>query len=330
MIIFLYGKDAYRIKQKAKELAKKHAKDGTGTSYLNLEENEDYLKLEEKIKVTGLFSDKEILVIRNGFLHKKLLDLLKQYDVDKDKDRLLIITESSNQAELKKKNKDLFEYLASKAIATEIEPLDGTRLNSWVIKEALNMGLIIDRYVAQKLIDSLTNQDKNKMAKDTKPDRTWHIATELAKIANSKHNNKDKKATIEDIENLVIPIINPNIFAFTDAVASRKRGVATKMLYSQLEKGMDPYYLHSMLVYQFRNMLKIKSMMAEGIAQPGIINKTRLHPFVIQKTSTQVRNFDLNDLKKHFCKLQELELNSKNGMIDLKDGLYQFIFSING
>ena len=71
-----------------------------------------------------------------------------------------------------------------------------------------------------------------------------------------------------------------------------------------------------MLVYQFRNLIKIKSLLKQGLPEQEIVSQTKLHPFIVQKSIGQCRNFNLENLKLIYKKLFDADLAIKTGKIN--------------
>jgi len=70
-----------------------------------------------------------------------------------------------------------------------------------------------------------------------------------------------------------------------------------------------------MFVYQFRNLLLVKSLLQNGVNTAQIGQKIKLHPFVLKKTLAQAQNFSLADLKKIYAGLLETDISIKNGRL---------------
>ena len=77
----------------------------------------------------------------------------------------------------------------------------------------------------------------------------------------------------------------------------------------------------AMFIRQFRNFLIIKDLIEKGIPYYGLAQKTGLHPFVVKKTFEQANNFTLENLKKIYNKLLDLEIAVKTGRTDSKTAL---------
>ncbi len=82
-----------------------------------------------------------------------------------------------------------------------------------------------------------------------------------------------------------------------------------------------------MVAYQFRNLLRIKSLIKNAVPYADIVKKTGLNPFVVKKTFDQCRKYDLDELKQLFASLARIDIEAKSGLVDMEDGLYRFLFS---
>ena len=71
-----------------------------------------------------------------------------------------------------------------------------------------------------------------------------------------------------------------------------------------------------MLVYQIRTLLKLKDLLEKKVSYHNLAQKTGLHPYVIKKSSWQLKNFSLDQLKKIYQKLLQIDTRLKTGQID--------------
>ncbi len=335
MIIFLYGRDSYQIKEGLEKIVDEYKKKHVDTmsfSILSTEKETDSdlaSKVEDLLKTVSFFDEKRLIVVRNPFsINKQLATLIKTWDLSLDKNQILVLVEEASEAELVKKDKKLFAMLAAKPnISKSFEPLGGGQLESRINKEIKSLGLTIEQPAMRLLIDyTAGNLNKNETLQLAV---SWRLKQEIDKLVNYKIASDDKTITVPDIKLLITPRVNLNIFETVDAIASKNKLKATALVWHHLENSEDPYSLFNIIVYQFRNLLRVKSLIKNAVPYPDIIKKTGLHPFVVRKTYDQSKNFDLEELVSLFSRLAQTEANAKNGKIDMSDGLYQFIFSMN-
>jgi DNA polymerase-3 subunit delta len=121
------------------------------------------------------------------------------------------------------------------------------------------------------------------------------------------------------VELLVKPEIDLNIFEMVDALGQKDKSKTLKLFNQHLKQGDDEQYLFSMFVYQIRNLIRVKAPQ---------IGRLDMHPFVIEKSRKQARNFSFEDLKKIYQKLFEIDLSVKTGKINIKSALETFIVEL--
>jgi len=368
LIVFLYGRDSYRLKQNLDKIIAEYQKKSSGVSLAVLDfdpsvENNPRRQLEkltDLIKTTSFFNEKRLIVLKSAFLvSKEVANLVRNWELTSDKERVLVFVENLGKEELTKKDKNLFNLLAAKPnIVKSFEPLAGKQLENWLIKEVESLGGQINPAAVNKLISYVVNSSGSE---GQNPTVAWKLRQEIEKLVNyslarsfrgqdnffssnweeTKSNKGSNQYSgggksrgsnlinVEDVELMVGPNISSNIFEIIDAIAEKNQRRALKTLYSNLENGVDPYYIFSMIVYQFRNLLKVKELVKNALPYTSIVKKTGLHPYVVKKTFEQCKRFDLEELKRLFNQLARLDIETKSGKIDMTEGLYGFVFSLN-
>ena len=318
MIIFLYGRDGYRLKQNLDkiigEYKKKHAS-GMSFSVLDVSDGSPSYtleKLEDLVKTVSFFNEKRLVVIKNSFLiSKETASLIKKWGLVEDKERILVCVENQNDSELNKKDKSFYALLAAKPnLVKNFEPMQGKQLENWVAKETVSRGAKIEPAAVKKLILCAGND-------------SWLLGQEINKLVNYKNAAGANIITIADVDLLVTPKVDLNIFEVVDAIAGRDRLRATKLLHDHLESGADPHHIFSMIIYQFRNLLRVKDLVKKALPYTLIIKKTGLKPYVMKKTYDQCRKYEVNELTDLFAKLALTEINTKSGNSNMDDELYQ-------
>jgi len=192
--------------------------------------------------------------------------------------------------------------------------LTGTKLADWVKKEIQNSGGSISAEAIEKLINFVG------------PD-LWQMHNEVNKLISFK---VDKIITEKDIDLLVKSKYDPNIFATIDALAAKNKNLAYKLMHEHLEQGENEIYILTMFIYQFRNLLQIKNLIDSGVPSDGLAKKTGLHPFVIKKSWSQMRNFSQDVLRKIYERLLNLDIAIKRGKIEPQTALDLIVAEIAG
>ncbi len=294
MIIFLYGKDTYRMREKLREIIERHKK--IHKSGLNLKYFDDFTNFKDEIRQTSMFKEKKLAVITDIFANPDFKEkfLENKKDFLKTEDIILIYEEKDFN-----KNNSLFKFLKKNAKSQEFKPLEGQNLKTWIKKEFDRYETKIDSEVLEKLIEYIGND-------------LWQMSNEIKKLASFRN---DKIVGVEDIELLVRSKIETDIFKTIDAIADKNKKQALKLLHKHLEKGDSPLYLLSMINYQFRNLLIVKDFIEKYKPYDVILKKSGLHPFVVRKTYYQSQKFSFQELKKIYQKIFKVDLDIKTGRI---------------
>lgn len=315
MIIFLYGRDNFRLYEASREIIEKYKqkhKSGVNFFGLDLSERGDLPKLDDAVKTISFFNEVKLVSARNAFSAVQLEDLISDYSLLDIKDLVVLLIENSAKADLVKRNKKLFSLLTSaKVIVREFEPLEGAKLKTWANRQFTKRQCEI----APNALNLLVN---------LKGGQSLDLIQEIEKLCNFKLRGV---VTEEDVKLLSTDKIESEIFKFIDALGSRNKEQAFGLLAKEILSGQDPYYILSMLAYQFRNLLLIKDLISRNFSAPEISKKAALHPFVVRKTISNIRYFTLDDLKQKYGRLHDMEISAKNGKKDLIDGLYNFVLT---
>jgi DNA polymerase III subunit delta len=322
MIIFLYGKDEFRSTKKLAEIKNKFLeknKEGSTLFVFDFSEKEiDAEDLVVKLSSGGLFSNKKLAIIKNALQNKKfgeseeILNFLKKLKKKEDKDLAITFWERDG---FEKKAK-LTKYLLANAKSQEFKFLEGAKILNWIREEISRKG---------KGEVSISSGAAQKIAAFMGADNLSLLDCELEKLINYKGKGEIAE---EDVDLLVKSKINTDVFKTVDALSRNDKKSAIKLLHSHLSSGDDPFYLLSMYFYQFRNLLKIKPLADRHIPEREIVQKLKLHPFVVRKSLTQCRNFSLSRLKEIYKDLCDLDYEAKTGKAEIEMALDRLVVSV--
>jgi len=300
MIVFLYGKDTYRMREKMKEIVEHYKK--IHRSGLNLKYFDDFSDFEDNVKQTSMFKEKKLVIINDLFSNPEFKERFseKRKDFLESEDIILIYQEKDFI-----KNDSLYKFLKKNIKSQEFEFLTGQKLKNWTKKQIENYKTEIEPKALNLLIEYVGSD-------------LWKMNNEILKLVNYKNRKTINK---EDIEFLIKSKIETDIFKTIDALAEKNKKQALNLLHKHLEKGDSPLYLISMINYQFRNLLIIKDLIEK--AKPyNVISKTSgLHPFVVKKSYSQSQKFSFQELKKIYQKIFQIDFQIKTGRIQPEAGL---------
>lgn len=311
MIIFLYGSDSFRSKEKLNEIVdgyKKVHKSGLNLVYFDCKEK-TFKDLQNIFKVAGMFAEKKLIVLKNLFGNKKFqedfLESLK--DLESAKDIIIIFEDDKVDERLK-----IFKDLKGQAKCQEFEFLSGVLLKNWAKKEIEKQNAKIED-IALNLLISFAGND------------LWQLSNEIKKISNYKVN---KIITSDDIKLLVKPKFDNDIFNTVEALASKNKKTALNLMQKHIEAGDSPFYLLSMITYQFRVLITLKDLIDKKTPQYMITKKSGLHPFVAQKCLPITAKFSFEDLKRIYNKIFKIDCDIKTGRLDPELALDMLIAEI--
>lgn len=290
MIIFLYGQDSYRISQKLNELIQGYkAKNPSGLNLINLDLAEDRVEdFFESARSGSLIPEKKLIILKNIFRadSETLLKFLKFQNLSKRDDIILVIIALGGPDKDK-----LFECLIKKPNQVQnFKTLKTYEVKSWVKQFSNSLGIDFTGEAIDLLI---LNCGLN----------LWRLDGEIRKLANFLIKGIINKSQVEE---LVVPSANYNIFRLTDALAKKNKKMAIEALYIAFDNGEKPTELLGLLAWQIRNLLRFKS-------NPDKSSNLKLHPFVLGKIRESAGFFSVDELNAILSKIIDLDLAFKTG-----------------
>ena len=302
MIIFLYGEDTYRSREELKKIIEAHEK--ASLNWFNFvridakdKEAEIFEQIRQTANTTSMFSEKKLIIVENiSFVtegeQKNILEFMEKKNSKHDNETTIVFWDEKID-----EKSELFKFLKNKAKTQKFTPLKDVQLRNWTKERIINRCGKIENQALDRLIEYVGND-------------LWRMANEIDKLL-----DYDKTIKIENVELLIKPEIDINVFNIVDALGQKDKNKAIKLIGKYFEKGEDEIRLLGMFVYQFRNLLKIKS----SSVNPG------LHYFVFQKSKEQARNFSFAELKKIYHRLMTIDLDLKLGRVEPMAALELFV-----
>lgn len=176
----------------------------------------------------------------------------------------------------------------------------GGEIEKWISQHARKLGANLERGVASDLARFIGADLRL-------------IHSELLKLMTYAG---ERPITREDVRLLTPYAQNANIFAMVDALGNRQTAQAFRLLSQLRNEGAHPLYLLTMIVRQFRILLQVKELAAEGQRQDAIAGQLRLNPFVVKKALTQARRYSLMQLLSIYDRLLAVDVAIKTGQME--------------
>lgn len=315
MIIFLYGEDSYRSKQKLNEIVghyKKVRKSGLNLVYFDANQR-GFADFYDNFKISPMFAEKKLVVLKNVFSNKKfqedLLGEIKNLELFKD----VIVIYEGDKVDQKTK---IFKALKEKCKSQKFQLLDNGKLKDWARAEFKKYPPAGGQKINLDALQMLLRRTGNDL---------WRTSGEIKKLADFKNSSVIKR---EDIELMIKPKIEADIFKTIDALAAKNKKQALELMQRHLEAGENPLYLISMIAYQFRNLLAVKELAEKRLMYASIVQKSGLHPFVVKKSYFACSQFSFGELKNAYKKIFQIDLDIKTGKIEPEIAISLLVFQI--
>jgi len=120
----------------------------------------------------------------------------------------------------------------------------------------------------------------------------------------------------DDVRLLVPEARQANIFHMVDALGQGNGRRAMALLHRLLDEGAAPLYVLAMIVRQYRLLLQVKDLVAQGFRPQAIARELKLPHFVVDKMLRQARRYSLPQLETIYERLLETDLAIKTGEME--------------
>lgn len=306
MLIFLYGKDTFRSRERLRKMIEKFKidRDPSGYNVIRLDAlNEKPGTILTELQNAPFLAEKRMVIIEYA-LESKHTELHEKIDAIVSNENLLpstticILFERTDTYKTKIQ-KDLLKKLKETKYAQYFDILEGMNLKKWISEHAKDHGLTLDL----PALDFITNHSKGD---------TWFIHSLIQQLASYC---KEVTCSTETVRLFLNETTDDNIFNLIDAIVAKKPEKVYAMIREQYEQGQDAHYIFAMLVRQFRIMLELKDALNTApTTPPDILAKALgIHPFVVKKTIPLLRQYSLDDLKSIYQKLLSIDIATKTG-----------------
>lgn len=315
MLFLLHGGDTYRSRQKLNQFKEKFKQADKGrVNMVVIDANQASVVDICKELTIAPFLHKSRMIIIENILQKKnsakqasLAEILGETKIPESS--LIFFWEGSEGD----KRTKLFQLLNQPKGIEKFEPLVGYDLEKWITEKIKERGGVADFKVVRALAGLVGND-------------LWQMTNEIDKLiayAAIRAKNQQTAITIDDVNLLVKGKFDDNIFNLVDAISNKNKKLAVKLMDDQIASGANEIYLLTMLIRQFRILLQIKEFIVledqpfllktDPSLKKRIAEEVGIHPFVVQKTIPQIKNFTLEELKNIYQQLIDIEVKIKTG-----------------
>ena len=172
-------------------------------------------------------------------------------------------------------------------------------------------GIVINEPVLNMLVAKMP-QDKVSMA------------NELEKLILLLHSSRETTLTLEDLEAISFSELENQVWDLTDAITRRDKKEALRLVNKIFKRNED----FPLIISALTNQLELLYMLKENISTQDMLEKFKIHPFIIEKNRSNAGRFTKDQLKTFFQKATNLDFSVKQGRIDARLGLNLLITTL--
>jgi len=327
MIIFIYGSESYFSKKRLDFLKSEFYKKYGDINVISVDGSTIDLdfNLTNHLQIAPFLSEKKMIIIKNFLSLTKdkatLEKIEKSLTYDNDY-TVLVFYESGIGFD---KRQSLFKYLKVKAKNELYNALNRNEIKNLVLERIKDEGLEISSEAINYFISIFEEGQKEEDGEKN----TWSLMSELDKLSLYVKSNEKKEIEINDIKEITSLLKHAKIFDLIDYIGKKDQKRALEEISNLLLSGENEYYILTMIVYQFRLLIKIKSLTYKEATREKIVESLKIHPFVIAKGLDQVKNYTLDELKDIYFKIMQLEGKMKGGQTEPEVALCSFVAEVS-
>lgn len=350
-IHFLFGDDSYRLQKRLREIQGTIKTGDFGVSQIDASEKWDINRFENELTAIGFFGGERLVIVKN-LLASKEVDVESVIRLLKN----LCHSESASRRDEESRDPSLANTLAQDDKKDEIPAYAGMtngedgvtviiiengvpdkrgKLYKWLQKNGRSEGFL-----------KLAGAEWNKFASDI-------ITLRQIKIAPSAHQTLitetegDSWQLINVLDQLEAwsahrsnPIDNYDVslfvsrkshgdsFKLLDAIARGNITIALRHISDLWSQGEAPLRVLGAIVFQYRQLVVIKSALDDNINPYEIAKECKIHPFVASKLTPLARNTDWDKLKTIYDEIAKIDEALKSGKIEPEAGLEILVYNL--
>jgi len=314
-IYLIVSETISNIKEKLKELTL----DTPNVFNFNLDENTMDEVLQEA-SYFSMFEDKKCIIVKNA----KIFGVSKNGDSAKTKediDKLLKYLENENnntklifihngKCDGKKK---IYNLIKNSGNLYEYNNLTKTEIKNELLKIVVDNGYKIeDRSLWHIINNTLGNFDLS--------------VNELNKIF--IYYSKPCDIKYNDVVNLTSKSIEDNNFKLIESIINRDLDNSLKLLNDAKILKVEPNIILSLLYREFKLMLSVLLYEKNNYNHSDVLKELKIADWQYNKIKTNLRNYNMRELKEEIVKISNLDYECKSGLINKDTMLIGYILDL--
>ncbi|MGI6126118.1 MAG: DNA polymerase III subunit delta [Planifilum sp.] len=318
-VYLLYGQETFLMEEICDAL-REQVLDGGDPSFNEVVVDLDEVPVQQLVQEaesTPFFGERRIVIGRNArFLSTAKVrqkvehrpEALLQYVKEPLPTTVLVLLVPEEKLDTRKK---AVKTLQKSVRMVRCDPLEGKELESWVLDRFRRHGVKPHPEAVHRLIQLAGNDLR----------RLHHECAKLATYAGAGGG-----VSTGDVERMVPRTLEEDVFKLVDRVAGRKLEEAFAILYDLLNQREEPIRILALMIRQFRIMLQVKVLAAQGKSEREIASLLGLHPYPVKLARRQGKGFSEEQLRRLLLAAIETDQAIKSGKIDKTLALERFLF----
>ncbi|NLC48346.1 MAG: DNA polymerase III subunit delta [Tenericutes bacterium] len=271
----------------------------------------DFTNILEEVNYVDLFNEKKLIIV-SSFSFKKLKDkdekeLIKYID---NMDENVIIIKCTDSKLDDRKN--IIKKLREKCKVEEIKKLGYKDLEIYVNDIFKENKKIINSYQIKKILSLCEYNDD-------------FVINEVDKLLLYKAD--EEEITDADIDDVISKNPEKEIFKLTDNVMKKSISSVFESYKVLLSSGVDSIFILDNLSKQFRTLYQVK-LLSETMNLQDISKKLELNPYVVKVASSNINNYNYDEIIDIMYRLSDADINIKVNGLDKNKVLETLFLSL--
>lgn len=294
-MLLLTGSDDYRLTQKKKFYAQAFSSKHPNGQIEHLDEKSPFRELEDLTLTGSLFGEHQLIFAEKFWTPEKFeaAEKTKYFEKIKDLSETTLIFIEPQLDKRKKSSK----FLLKNTKVETFEPLEENEIINWI------------QEFTQKKSGQISVQDGGILLSRC-GHNLWTLHQEIEKCLSA---SADKKITKNLIETLTIPHPETVIWDFLAKFSARDKTATLSQWQTLLHMGESVHQILAMIIREIRIHTLILAGLSQNMNAKEIAAKTKLHPFVIQKTQKLSQKFSREKLSNLYEQCFQIDRGIKTG-----------------
>lgn len=316
-LYLFYGSETYLIRDAVSRIERKIIDPAfSSLNYINIEDEAvSYDSIVNSSETLPLMGKRKLVTIRGSGYFKPgkggsgaggSMDDLCRYLSSVPDTTVLIFIEGTDVDRRKK----IYNCVKKYGAPIEFGPLKGDSLTGWVMEQFGRQRKSINRadvsYLTARVRGTLED-----------------LATEISKLVS--YSGAEDKITRRDIDAVIPKSLELNIFQLVDSVTQKKPGRALSILNDLLLDGEPSPVILTMIIRQYRLILKCRLMLDRGYSTSEIGSKLGLKPFIAGNLLRTARCYSVSDAERRLRQCLDADISIKTGRMDQRIAIEMLI-----